>query len=131
VRSNLDSLDLIEGDRVAGAVVKLGRARALMRRRRLRILERAAAFKIGRDAGRAEHVAAELLREPGVGGTPADHAIGIDAVYRGSGERITSAYRGPEEATPASSRMPAAAMYSSRVPVRPAETATVVSVLSY
>jgi hypothetical protein len=42
-------------------------------------------------------VAAEPLREPCLGGTPAHHAVGIDTVHRARGERITSPDRGPEE----------------------------------
>jgi len=53
--------------------------------------------RIGRDAGCPEHVAAEFLREPRICGTPADHAVGVDAVHRVRSERIASADRGPEE----------------------------------
>jgi len=59
--------------------------------------ERPAAFEISRDAGGAEHVAAELLLEAGVGGAPADPAVGIDAVHRARGEGVASANRRPEK----------------------------------
>ena len=49
--SNLDPLDLIERDRIAGAVVELGRARAFVRRHVLRVFERPAAFEVGGDPG--------------------------------------------------------------------------------
>src|SRR3984893_991319 len=55
---NPDPLDLIERDLVAGAVVKLGCARAFVRRHRLGVFERSTGLEIGGDAGRAEHVAA-------------------------------------------------------------------------
>jgi hypothetical protein len=64
--SNLDPLDLVERDRVAGAVVELGRTRAFVRGHRLGVFQRPAAFKISGDPGRAEHVAAESLREASV-----------------------------------------------------------------
>src|SRR5690348_15274723 len=58
--SNLDPLDLIERDLVAGAVVELGGARAFVRGHGLGVFESAAGFEIGGDASRAEHIAAEL-----------------------------------------------------------------------
>ena len=58
--SNLDPLDFIEGDLVAGAVVKLGRARAFVCGHCLGVFERAASLHIRGYAGRAEYVAAEL-----------------------------------------------------------------------
>jgi hypothetical protein len=55
------------------AVVKLGRARAFVRRHFLGVLERAAVGKIGGDAGRAKGVAADRCRDAGRRGAPADH----------------------------------------------------------
>lgn len=95
--SNLDPLDLVERDGVAGAVIELGRPRAFMRCHSLRVLERAAAFKIRCDSGRAEHMAAETLREPSVGRAPAHHAVGIDPVHRARRQSIASADRGAKE----------------------------------
>jgi hypothetical protein len=63
-RLDRDPLDLIERDGVAGAVIELGRPRALVRRHGLCILERAAGLEIGGDAGRPEHMAPELDPEP-------------------------------------------------------------------
>jgi hypothetical protein len=40
--------------------------------------EREAGLEIGCDPSRAEHVAAELDLKPGIGGSPADQAVGID-----------------------------------------------------
>ena len=64
IGSDRNPLDLIECDLVAGAVVKLGRARALVRDQGLCVFERAARLEIGGDAGRPEHVAAELPLKP-------------------------------------------------------------------
>jgi hypothetical protein len=41
------------------------------------VFERAAVFQIGRDAGCAKRVIADLGRDVGTGGTPADHGVGI------------------------------------------------------
>src|ERR1700730_9976362 len=57
-------------------------SRCLVRGHRLRVFERAAGFEIGGDAGRTEHMAAEIDLEPGFGHSQADHLIGIDAVHR-------------------------------------------------
>jgi len=81
-RSNRDPLDFIERDLIAGAVVELGRARALVRRHDLGVFERAADLEIRGDAGCTEYVAAELDPETGFGRAPADHAIGVDTVHR-------------------------------------------------
>jgi hypothetical protein len=64
---NRNALDLIERDLIAGAVVELGGARAFMRGHSLGVFERAAGLEIGGDAGRAEHMAAELDLETGFG----------------------------------------------------------------
>ena len=55
-----DPLDLIERDRVVGTIVEFRRARAFMRGHSLRVLQRAAGFQIGGDAGGTEGVAADL-----------------------------------------------------------------------
>ena len=57
----MNSLDLIERDLIAGAVIELGRARGFARGDGLRVLERAAGLEIGGDARGAEGVAAALL----------------------------------------------------------------------
>jgi hypothetical protein len=78
---NRDPLDLIERDGVVGPVVQLGGARAFVCRHCLRVFERAAGFEIRGDAGRAEHMAAELDLEARFGRAPSDHLIGIDTVH--------------------------------------------------
>jgi len=77
-----DPIDLIQRDLVAGAIVKLCRARAFVRRHGLSVFECAAGLEIRGDASRAEHVAAELALEAGFGRPSADHLIGVDAVHR-------------------------------------------------
>src|SRR5690349_16146847 len=83
--SNRNPLDLIERDLVAGPVVELRRARTLMRSHRLRVFERAAGLEIGRNAGRAEGMTADLGLEAGIDRAPADHAPGVDPVHRDCG----------------------------------------------
>ena len=51
---NHDPLDLIEGNFIPGAIVKLRCARAFVRRHELGVFERAARFEIRRDARRLE-----------------------------------------------------------------------------
>jgi hypothetical protein len=63
---NPDPFDLVKRDFVAGAVVELGRARGLVRGHGLGILG-AAGLEIGGDAGRPEHMAAELDLKAGKG----------------------------------------------------------------
>ena len=47
---------LIERDLIAGAIVELGRARAFMRGHGLGVLQRAAGFEVGGDAGCSKRV---------------------------------------------------------------------------
>jgi hypothetical protein len=79
---NRNPLDLVERDFVTGPIVELGGARAFVRGHGLGVFERAASLEVGSDAGCAEHVAAELDLEAGLGRAPADHAIGVDTVHR-------------------------------------------------
>ena len=53
-------------------VVELGRARALMRRHFLRVLERAAIGEVSSDSGGAERVAADFRRDAGSHDVQAD-----------------------------------------------------------
>jgi hypothetical protein len=96
-RLDRDPLDFIERYGIRRAVVELRRARALMRRHGLGVLERPAGLEIGRDARRPEHMAPELDAEAALGGAPADHAIGVDAMHRRIAEAAGSAERGAEE----------------------------------
>src|SRR5271170_1363201 len=63
--SQPDPLHLVLGEPLLRAVVKLGRARALMRGHFLRMLERTAVGEIGGDPGSAECVAADRLGDAG------------------------------------------------------------------
>jgi hypothetical protein len=84
--SNSDSYHLIEGNLITGAIVKLGGARAFIRRHGLGVFERTAGLEIGGDAGRAEDVAAKLAFQAGFGRAAADHLVGVDAVHRPVGQ---------------------------------------------
>src|ERR1700751_1862843 len=75
-------LHLIERDLVVTAILKLGRARALMRRHLLGVLEEAAVEQIDGDAGRAEAVAANPRQESGSLGPAYDHAPASCRVIR-------------------------------------------------
>lgn len=61
-------------------VVELGGERAFVRGHGLCVFESAAALEIGGDAGCAEHMAAELTLQAGLGGAPPHHLIGVDAM---------------------------------------------------
>src|ERR1700736_2813737 len=95
MNSDRNPFHFIERDLVAGAIVELGGARALMRRHRL--LLSAAGFKIGGDAGRAEGMAADPGARAELGGTALDHAPGVDAVHRFVRQRAGAAGGGAEE----------------------------------
>jgi hypothetical protein len=58
-QSNPDLLDLVEVDLVAGAVIELGRLGRLAVGDGLGVLDGAAAFQVGGDAGGPEGVAAD------------------------------------------------------------------------
>jgi hypothetical protein len=57
--NNDDSLDLVQRDFVAGAVVELGRARRLVSGYRLGVLDRAAIIQVRGDSGGTERVTAD------------------------------------------------------------------------
>jgi len=80
-RSDRNPLDLIERDLSAGTVIELGGARAFMRRHRLGVFERAAGFKVSRDAGCPEGVATNFDGQAQVGGPSPDHVPDIDPVH--------------------------------------------------
>src|SRR6516162_1642314 len=98
--SDIDPFDLIERDLVASPVVELGRARAFVRGHSQGVFERAAGLEVGGDAGRPEHVAAELPLKAGLGGTAADHLIGIDAMHWPVGRDSRFSDRRAEEGGP-------------------------------
>ena len=53
-----------------------------MRRHFLGVFERTAIGEIGGDAGRAQHVIADLGKNAGSDSTPSDHAPGIRLIHR-------------------------------------------------
>ena len=63
--SKPDPLHLVLGEPFLCPVVKLGRARALVRGHFLRVLERTAVGEIGGDAGRAKRVATDFSLDAG------------------------------------------------------------------
>lgn len=68
-----------------------------MTRHRLRVFQRSAALKVGRDAGRVEGVAADLHPEVQIGGTALDHTPGIDSIHRFIRQFPSAAGGGAEE----------------------------------
>ena len=68
-----------------------------MRCHSLCVLQCAAGFEIGGDAGRPEDVAAELLFEAGLCRTVVDHPIGVDAVHQLASQFTGSAARGAQQ----------------------------------
>ena len=89
--SNRNPLDLVERNLIAGAIIELGGARAFVRRHGLSILQSAAGFKIGGDAGGAEGMAADLDGNAKFGRSSLDHAPGVDAVHWRVGQRAGAA----------------------------------------
>src|SRR5271155_26486 len=77
-----DPLDLVLGKAFLGAVVKLGCARALVRRHLLRVLERAAIGEVGGDTSRAEGVTADRRRNASCHGATADHPPRVRLAHR-------------------------------------------------
>ena len=86
-----DALDLVERDLIVAAIVELGRARALMRRHLLGVLEETAVEQIDGDAGRPKAVAAEPSEEAGRAGAADDHAPGVLAGHPIAGELLAAA----------------------------------------
>jgi hypothetical protein len=70
--SDRNPLDLINCNLVAGAVIEFCRARAFMRSHGLRVLQRAAGFKIGGDARGAEGMATDPGARAELGGAALD-----------------------------------------------------------
>ncbi len=92
-----DSLNLIECDLVAGAIVELGRARAFVRSHGLGPFQGTTSIQVGRDAGRAEGMAAHLDERAEVGGAALDHAPSVHPVHRLLGQCAGAAGGGAEE----------------------------------
>ena len=73
--SEPDPLHLVLREPLLGAVIKLGRARAFVRRHLLRAFKRAAIGEVSGDAGRAEGVIADRRVDAGRAGAPACRRI--------------------------------------------------------
>ena len=92
-----DPLDFIERDLVAGAIVKLGGARAFMRGHGLRFFQRAAADEIGGDPRRTKCMAPNLYSRTDCRSAALDHGPGISAVHGVFAEASRSGEGGPEQ----------------------------------
>ena len=93
-----DALHLVLREPLLRVVVELGRARALVRRHFLRVLECAAIGEIGGNAGGAKRVATDFGRDTGRLGATADHAPGVGLVHGAVGQPIGFvAARGAEQ----------------------------------
>ena len=111
---NRDPLHLLEGNLITGPIVELGSTRAFVRGHSSRILKRTAGFEVSRNAGRLEHVAAELAFQACLASAAPDNLIGI---MRCVGRLVRSPVRPRAERKRGGlppSRMPAASRYSSR-----------------
>jgi hypothetical protein len=86
--SQPDPLDFVLREPFPRAVVKLGRARTLVRRHFLRVFERTAVGEIGGDPGRAECLAADRRGDAGRLRTPADHEPGVRLRQRPVGQDL-------------------------------------------
>src|SRR5208282_1897740 len=83
-----DAFNLVLCEPLFPAVIKLGRARALVRGHFLRVLKRAAVGEVSGDPGGAKRVASNFSRDAGHLGASADHAPGIGLVHGAVGQRI-------------------------------------------
>jgi hypothetical protein len=94
---NLDPLDLIERDRIASAVIELGRIRAFVGRHGLDVFEGATGVEVDGDPGRPERMAVDPHLEAHRGHVALDHTVGVDVVHGAFGERAGTAHGGAEE----------------------------------
>ena len=78
-----------------------------MRRHGLRVLERAARFKISSDARGAERVATDLASCAEIGGAALNHTLGVNGVHRLIRQRTGAASGRAEEGALPPSRIPA------------------------
>jgi len=71
--SDKNPLDLIQADRIAGAVIELGGARRLMRRNLLCVFNCTTVLEVGGNARSPERVAAGRVRQSSLPGAALDH----------------------------------------------------------
>src|SRR5712671_5010105 len=83
-----DALNLVLGEPLLGAVVELGRTRALMRRHFLRVFEHTAIGEVGGNPGRAKCMAPDRRGDAGRLRAAADHEPGIGLRQRPVGQRL-------------------------------------------
>ena len=95
--SNHDPLDLVEVHLVPPPVIELGRPGAGMVGHGRGLLQRAAVLEIGRDAGGAKAVIADLGLDPGRRRAPANHRVGVGLGQGSAGELAGAAADGAEE----------------------------------
>ena len=100
------ALDLVERNLIAGPIVEFRRTRPFVRRHCLAAFEGTAVVEIGCDPRCAERVTADFGVEAGVPHAPADHAPGVDAVHRRTGQLARAAARGAEQGSPLCVRDP-------------------------
>jgi hypothetical protein len=93
---NRDSLDLIERDLISSAVVKLGRARAGVRRHLLGLFQRAFVVQVIGDAGGAEGMATDRRFDSRQPSAAADHPPDIGGLEIVAGEFVFRSRGGAE-----------------------------------
>jgi hypothetical protein len=86
---NRDPLDLIDRDLIAGEVVELRGARAVVHHHCLGVLQRAARFQVSRDCDGQKRMAADPALETRIGRAPLDDAVGIDPAQAVCSERLS------------------------------------------
>jgi hypothetical protein len=91
------SLDLVQTDVVVTPVIELGGARRRMIGHRGGVLERAAVFQIGGDAGRAERVVADHRADAGSLGPALHHRVRVRLRQWPVAELSRAARNGPEQ----------------------------------
>src|SRR5882724_7550140 len=92
-----NAFDLIQSDFVIDSVVKLRRSRRFMAGNGLRILNRAAIFKVCGNSGGAKRVATSGGRKPGGSDAPLYHSEVIGAAHPLFGKIRSFSPAGPEE----------------------------------
>ena len=95
--SDGNTLDLVQRELVTRTVVEFRGARALVRRDRLRVLDRPAVLEVGRDAGRSEGLAAGVSVQACCLRAPVDDPQRIVPRQRPLGELSRARARRAEE----------------------------------
>ena len=77
----MNSLDFVKGDFVRCSIVKLGAANGLMGCNFLSVLDATTIGQVSRNASSSKRVAANVRRQPCLGGTSFDHSQSVVAVH--------------------------------------------------